>query len=63
MRCSSRPSRSLHEAYLEAKRAHCDAIRAGCLNNRIDYVPLNTSQPLDHALSAYLATRAATRLK
>ena len=54
--------RALREAYLEAKRTHCDRIRAGCLNNRIDYVPLDTSLPLDGALSAYLATRAATRL-
>ncbi len=55
--------RALRDAYLDAKRAHCDKIRAGCLNNRMDYVPLDTSQPLDAALSAYLATRAATRLK
>jgi hypothetical protein len=38
-------------------------MKKGCLNTRIDFVQMNTSHPLDVALTAYLAHRANTRSK
>jgi len=32
-------------------------VKTGCRNQRIDYVPVRTDQPLDFALSSYLASR------
>ena len=37
-------------------------IQHGCRTDRIDYVPLDTSQPLDVALTSYLATRSGMKL-
>ena len=54
---------ALRRAYLEEYDGFVAAMRKGCLNTRIDYVPMNTSHPLDVALTAYLATRASTRTK
>jgi uncharacterized protein (DUF58 family) len=54
---------ALRRAYLEEYENFASAMRKGCLNMRIDYVPMNTSLPLDVALTAYLATRASTRTK
>lgn len=51
---------SLKRAYLEALEEFRAAVRAGCLAERIDYVPLDTATPLDVALSGYLARRAAS---
>jgi uncharacterized protein (DUF58 family) len=53
--------RGLKRAYLEALEAHTRALRTGCLAERIDFVPLDTSMPLDVALSGYLARRAGAR--
>lgn len=50
---------ALRGAYLEALEEFRRAVRAGCLAERIDYVPLDTGTPLDVALSGYLARRAA----
>lgn len=54
---------ALRRAYLEEYEGFTAAMKKGCLNTRIDYAPMNTSQPLDVALTAYLATRASTRTK
>ncbi|HOX08416.1 MAG TPA: DUF58 domain-containing protein [Planctomycetota bacterium] len=54
---------SLRKAYVEEYEAFVAAMKKGCLNTRIDYAVMNTSQPLDVALTAYLATRASTRTK
>jgi uncharacterized protein (DUF58 family) len=51
----------LRKAYLEALEEHRRALRTGCLGERIDFVPLDTSMPLDVALSGYLAHRAGAR--
>ncbi len=53
--------RSLKEGYLEEIGRFRRAIQRGCTANRIDYVLLDTSTPLDVALSSYLARRAGTR--
>ncbi|NQT86805.1 VWA domain-containing protein, partial [bacterium] len=50
---------ALRDQYLEELNRHLDGIRTECLNSRIDYQRLSTSQPLDVALSSYLATRMA----
>jgi len=55
--------RALREAYLAELDGFCDRIRHECLDHRIDYQRLNTSDPLDVALSSYLATRMATPLR
>ena len=52
--------RALRDAYLEELNAFTDRIRSECQDHRIDYQRLNTSDPLDVALSSYLATRMAT---
>ena len=52
--------KSLRTAYLESLEGFRRAVRAGCLAERIDYVPLDTGTPLDVALSGYLARRAAS---
>lgn len=51
--------RALRAAYLEGLGEFRSALRAGCLAERIDYVPLDTSTPLDVALSGYLARRSS----
>lgn len=49
----------LREAYLEEVRKFTNEIRRGCLAQRIDYVQVTTDQPVEVALSAYLARRLA----
>lgn len=49
---------SLRNAYQEALHAFITRVRAACVNARIDYVGLSTSDPLDEALRGYLAARA-----
>jgi uncharacterized protein (DUF58 family) len=51
--------RSLRDAYLEEIRGFQEKVRRGCLAQRADYVEVNTGQPLDVALSAYLGMRMA----
>lgn len=51
--------RSLRDAYLAEINAFQDQIRKGCHANRIDYVRVVNSTPLDHVLSSYLSARAA----
>jgi uncharacterized protein (DUF58 family) len=53
--------RSLRRPYLEALEEFRRRIRAGCLAERIDFIPLDTSMPLDVALSGYLARRTGGR--
>lgn len=52
----------LREAYLEELRAFQDSLKRECRGDRIDYVGLDTSRPLDVALATYLAVRAERRL-
>jgi uncharacterized protein (DUF58 family) len=51
--------RALRASYLEALEGFRRTVRAGCLAERIDYVPLDTGTPLDVALSGYLARRSS----
>lgn len=53
--------RALRLPYLEALEEFRRRVRAGCMAERIDFVPLDTATPLDVALSGYLARRAGSR--
>ena len=55
--------RSLRKGYLEEYHEFTDKMKRGCRNNKIDFVPISTSQPLDVMLSAYLAARMNSRAK
>jgi uncharacterized protein (DUF58 family) len=48
---------SLRAAYLDKLNHFIHRVQKGCRENRIDYVPLSSSDPLDIALSSYLARR------
>ncbi len=50
---------ALRDAYLAEVDSFQDRIRRGCLRQRVDYVKLVNDQPLDVALSSYLAARQA----
>jgi uncharacterized protein (DUF58 family) len=52
---------SIASAYRAEVAAYLDALKKGCRMTDIDYVPLRTDQPLDVALSAYLAARSSRR--
>jgi uncharacterized protein (DUF58 family) len=49
---------ALRRAYQEEIGAFLDEMKKGCRLIDIDYVPIRTDQPLDGALSTYLAARA-----
>jgi uncharacterized protein (DUF58 family) len=51
--------RSLREAYLKEIETFAEEIRKGCLGQRIDYVRVVDSMPLDVVLTSYLSARAA----
>ena len=51
--------RALKEAYLAEIGAFQDRIRKGCLGQRIDYVRVVDSMPLDVVLTSYLTARTA----
>jgi uncharacterized protein (DUF58 family) len=49
--------RALRKAYLQEFQGFLNQVRQGCRALRIDYVEMRTDQPLDVALSSYLASR------
>jgi len=52
----------LREGYASVIGEHVDTLRRSLVRERVDFVPVDTSTPLDHALFAYLSLRArATR--
>ena len=53
--------KALKEAYIAELKKFQNAIKTACLGGRMDYVVLDTSAPLDIALTSYLAQRAGTR--
>jgi uncharacterized protein (DUF58 family) len=52
---------ALRRAYLDEVAGFERRIRRACQRNRVDYVPLDTAEPLGTVLAAYLAKRAARR--
>ncbi|MEO6595607.1 MAG: DUF58 domain-containing protein [Planctomycetota bacterium] len=51
--------KSLRDAYLAEIEGFADQIRKGCLGQRIDYVRVVNSMPLDVILTSYLSARTA----
>jgi len=49
--------RALRKAYLEEFGRFVRRVKKGCRMHRIDYVPMRTDQPMEVALSSYLASR------
>ncbi|MCZ6601393.1 MAG: DUF58 domain-containing protein [Planctomycetota bacterium] len=52
----------LRDAYLEEFQNFQDSLKRECRGDRIDYVSMDTSRPLDVALATYLAVRSEKRL-
>ena len=48
---------SLRTSYLEIVQSFISRVRAACVNHKIDYRLMSTREPLDAALSAFLAVR------
>lgn len=55
--------RMLRKGYLEALREHVLAIRTACERNRVDYMLVNTAQPVEVVLQRFLQSRALTRAR
>lgn len=53
--------KALQKDYLAEVDNAIREVKKECINNHIDYVPLTTSQSLEVALSAYLASRMSLR--
>ena len=51
--------KSLRDAYLTEVTGFAEEIRKGCLAQRIDYVRVDTQNPLDVVLTSYLSARTA----
>ncbi|MBL8733767.1 MAG: DUF58 domain-containing protein [Planctomycetes bacterium] len=51
--------KSLRDAYLAEIEGFAEAMRKGCLGQRIDYVRVVNHMPLDVVLTSYLSARAA----
>lgn len=52
--------RALREGYLEQMKAHAEKLRKLCRGMNVDFTTFNTADPLDVALSEFLAQRMAT---
>jgi hypothetical protein len=52
--------RSLREGYLEQLQLATEGLKKLCRGMHIDFVRMNTGEPLDVSLSGFLATRSAS---
>lgn len=48
---------SLRQTYLSNFNSHQEAIRSGCKQNRIDWIPVRTSESFSNVLATYIAHR------
>lgn len=55
--------RQLRKGYLEEYERLTRLLKRGCRNNKIDFVQVNTKNPLDVVLSAYLSARRNSKFK
>ncbi|MEO0479261.1 MAG: DUF58 domain-containing protein [Planctomycetota bacterium] len=53
--------RGLRDAYLKEVADFQEGVRRSCSRNRVDYIPLKNSDPLDVALSQFLAARLSRK--
>ena len=51
---------SLRQGYLAELSTFTERLKKTCRNMRIDFTRMNSGEPLDVALSGFLATRAAS---
>ena len=51
----------IRPSYLRAVEAYMKELREGCEANRVDYVLMDTSRPLEETLTSYLARRLRIR--
>ncbi len=49
---------SLRKGYIEAVEGFIQRVRAACMDHGVDYVAVNTKEPLEAVLSGYLSSRA-----
>ena len=54
--------RRLRQAYLREFENFMRSVSLGCRSQQVDYVPITTDQPLDIALSCYLAGRLVDKI-
>jgi uncharacterized protein (DUF58 family) len=52
--------RALREGYLEQLRIHTESLKKLCRGMNIDFVRMSSGDPLDVALSSFLAVREST---
>ena len=55
--------RMLRKGYLEVLNRHILAVKTACEKNNVDYVLINTAQPLEIALQTFLQSRALRRIR
>lgn len=55
--------RMLRKSYLAALQKHIMAVKTACDRNNVDYVLINTAQPLEIALTSFLQSRALRRIR
>ncbi|MFM8261538.1 MAG: DUF58 domain-containing protein, partial [Pirellula sp.] len=48
---------SLRQTYLANFNSHQEAIRSGCKQNRIDWIPVRTSESFSAVLASYISHR------
>jgi uncharacterized protein (DUF58 family) len=48
---------SLRESYLRKFAMHQESIQGGCKQNRIDWIPVRTSEAFSSVLATYIARR------
>jgi len=54
--------RMLRKTYLQALNQHILQVKTACERNRVDYMLINTAQPLEVALQTFLQSRALRRV-
>ena len=54
---------TLRESYLEAVKRFSERVKSACLDHGVDYVVVNTSDPLEVVLSRYLSSRSTRAVR
>ena len=54
---------TLRESYLRAVKRFSERVKSACLDHGVDYVAINTSDPLEVVLSRYLSSRATRAVR
>ena len=54
---------TLRESYLEAVKRFSERVKSACLDHGVDYIAINTSDPLEVVLSRYLSSRSTRAVR